>query len=509
MFRLAGLIAFGLAASALVRFDFQSAQEPPLKQDLPSKRGGGKNQGRQREYPAPTKAWNEGTILLGCPTDNSVDLAIHFKRDADAVLQYWQSDPGAAKSTAPFSLKAGVPYQTKITGLTANSSYNYRLSYKEAGEANFTPGPTYRIQTQRKLGAEFMFFVQGDSHPERVPKMHVPALYERTLMTAETQKPDFFICLGDDFSVDTLRERTKQTVEGVYTKQVPYLGLVGHSAPIYLVNGNHEQAAKANLDGTPDSLGVLVQTARNRNFAQPAPDGFYSGNAEPVEHIGLLRNYFAWTWGDALFVTIDPYWHSASAVDNAAGKGPKNEGGGKRSRNLWDITLGDAQYKWLHQTLLGSNAKYKFVFAHHVNGTGRGGVENAGLYEWGGHDPRGSDLFKSKRPGWDLPIHQLFVKAGVSIFFQGHDHIYCKQELDGVIYQSCPCPADPTNSLINGDAYRTGEKVPGAGLVRVSVGPAEAKVDYVRAYEPSAEVDGRKHGEIAHSYSVKPRGSSK
>ena len=354
-----------------------------------------------------------------------------------------------------------------------------------------------------------MFLVQGDSHPERVPKMHIPSLYERTLLMAEAQKPDLFICLGDDFSVDTLRERTKQTVEGVYTKQVPSLGLVGHSVPIYLVNGNHEQASKANLDGTPNSLGVWAQNARNRNFVQPAPDGFYTGNTEPVEHIGLLRNYFAWTWGDALFVTIDPYWHSATAVDNSAGKGPKDEGGGKRNRNLWDITLGDAQYKWLTKTLLESKAKYKFVFAHHVNGTGRGAIENATLYEWGGKDPRGGDLFSSKRPGWELPIHKLFVKAGVSIFFQGHDHIYCKQELDGVIYQSCPCPADPTNSLINGDAYKSGEKVPGAGLVRVTVGPTQTKVDYVRAYEPSAEVDGRTHGEIAHSYSVKPKGVSK
>lgn len=470
---------------------------------------GAQNQGRQREYPLPAKAWSEGSILLGNATDKSVDLVIHLMSDAEARIQYWRGDSGNFKSSSMFSLKAGVPHQTKITGLAANSSYSYRLSYKKVGASKEALSPEYRVQTQRKSGSEFMFFVQGDSHPERVPKMHVPSLYEKTLLTAAAQKPDLFICLGDDFSVDTLRERTKQTIEGVYTKQVPYLGLVGHSTPIYLVNGNHEQASKANLDGTPNSLGVLVQNARNRNFAQPAPDGFFTGNMEPVEHIGLLRNYFAWTWGDALFVTIDPYWHSATAVDNSAGKGPKDEGGGKRNRNLWDITLGDAQYKWLTNTLTESKAKYKFVFAHHVNGTGRGGVENATLYEWGGKDPRGGELFKSKRPGWELPIHQLFVKTGVSIFFQGHDHIFCKQELDGVIYQSCPCPADPTNSLINGDAYRSGEKVPGAGLVRVIVGPDQAKVDYVRAYEPEAEKDGHKHGEIAFSYSVKPNTGGK
>ncbi len=472
-------------------------------------RRGGQNPGRSREYPLPTKAWLEGSILQGNVTANSVEFAIHFLSNAEATFEYGTAGKPFSLKSQTVSLKAGVPFQTKLGGLSPSTTYAYRLRYKKSGQNTEEVSPTYQIQTQRKAGEAFMFFVQGDSHPERVPKMHIPSLYERTLLLAAAQKPDLYICLGDDFSVDNLRERTKQTVEGVYTKQVPYLGLVGHSSPIYLVNGNHEQASKANLDGTPQSLGVLAQTARNRNFVQPAPDGFYTGNSEPVEHIGMLRNYFAWTWGDALFVTIDPYWHSATAVDNSAGKGPKEEGGGKRNRNLWDITLGDTQYKWLTKTLLDSKAKYKFVFAHHVNGTGRGGVENATLYEWGGKDPRGADLFKSKRPGWDLPIHQLFVKAGVSIFFQGHDHIYCKQELDGVIYQSCPCPADPTNSLINGDAYKGGEKVPGAGLVRVTVDPSQTKVDYLRSYEPSAEVDGRKHGEIAHTYTVKPKGASK
>lgn len=475
------------------------------KKQQGQERRGGQNPGKSREYPLPASAWSEGTILLGNATDTSVEFTIHFKSDAEVYVEYGLSEGSLNEKSRPINVKAGIPFQSKLKGLKPNTGYVYRLKFRKESATSFESGRTYRIQTQRKAGSEFMFMVQGDSHPERVPKMNVPSLYERTLLTANDQRPDLFICLGDDFSVDTLRKRTPQTIEGVYKKQVPYLGLVAHSTPVYLVNGNHEQAARANLDGTPNSLGVLAQSARNRNFSQPAPDGFYTGNSEPVEHIGLLRNYFAWTWGDALFVTIDPYWHSNAVVDNSAGKGPKEEGGGgKKNRNLWDITLGESQYRWLTKTLTESKAKFKFVFAHHVNGTGRGAIENAGLYEWGGKDPRGTDLFKSKRPGWDLPIHQLFVKTGVSIFFQGHDHIFCKQELDGVIYQSCPCPADPTNSLINGDAYRSGEKVPGAGLVRVSVGPKEAKVDYVRAFEPSAEIEGHKHGEIAFSYTVRP-----
>ena len=43
----------------------------------------------------------------------------------------------------------------------------------------------------------------------------------------------------------------------------------------------------------------------------------------------------------------------------------------------WESTIGDAQYQWLKHTLEESEAKYKFVFAHHVLGTDRGAVEMA------------------------------------------------------------------------------------------------------------------------------------
>ena len=38
-------------------------------------------------------------------------------------------------------------------------------------------------------------------------------------------------------------------------------------------------------------------------------------------------------------------------------------------------------------------------------------------------------------------FHQLFVDYGVNIFIHGHDHLFVKQELDGVIYQLAPQPS--------------------------------------------------------------------
>ncbi len=110
-------------------------------------------------------------------------------------------------------------------------------------------------------------------------------------------------------------------------------------------------------------------------------------------------------------------------------------------------------------------------------GTGRGGVEEATSYEWG--DAAG---LAAHRPGWDKTIQQLFADSHVSIFFQGHDHIFVHQQLDGVTYQTLPEPADPNYSLFNANAYRTGDKLPNSGHVRVTVSPTGVTVDYIRSY---------------------------
>ena len=329
-----------------------------------------------------------------------------------------------------------------------------------------------------------------------------------------SQQPDFHILLGDDFSIDPLIDKgqaNQANVEKIYSTHRNWLSIAGNSVPIFLVNGNHEQAAAYLLDGTTTNPAILAGNARLKYYPLPAPNTFYSGDQTKVEGIGLLRDYYAWEWGDALFVSLDPYWHSKNAVDNVAGvsadeaaTGGKGggKGGGTKATNLWTVGIGDEQYAWLKQTLEKSTAKYKFVFAHHVLGTGRGGVEVSTNYEWGGQDPKGISTFAKERPNWSLPIHDLMVKNGVSIFFQGHDHIFVHQERDGLVYQSMPNPADDTFSMFNEAAYKTGTKAPNSGHVRVTVNPTEAKVEYFLA---ARSIDtSRKNLEIAHTYTVKP-----
>ena len=451
------------------------------------------------------------SLVLGRATATSITVSALAKETLEGFFEFGTAAGNYTRKTAVVAFAAGEPVEVVFDQLKPNTQYYYRLSYRAPGTAAFRQRAECRFATQRAPGSSFVFTLQGDSHPERPQSSH-PDLYARTLVTAAADQPDFHICIGDDFSVAKVRTLTPSSLAEPYLLQRPFLGLVGQTAPVFLMNGNHEQASLYNYqqDDERHDVAVGVQRARNRFYPTVAPDRFYSGNAEPLKEIGQLKNYCAWTWGDALFVILDNYWHSPALVDSGFGaKGKAGAGGGghadKKNRDWWAITIGDAQYQWLKRTLETSTAKHKFVFAHHILGSGRGGVDEADFYEWGGQGKKGEATFAQKRPGWELPIHALMVKHKVSIFFQGHDHLYCQQEKDGVVYQELPMPSDHGYVAYNEDRYASGKKLPSSGYLRVSVTPAAVKVDYVRCFLPKDETAETRHGMVAHSYQVAPK----
>ncbi len=266
-----------------------------------------------------------------------------------------------------------------------------------------------------------------------------------------------------------------------------YFGQLCQSAPLFLVLGNHDGESPRGRGGEADSLAVWSNLMRKRYFPNPLPDSFYTGNSAKHPEAGLLQDYYAWEWGDASFVVLDPFWFTA------------NQRG--RSDN-WRRTLGAAQYQWLKRTLESSRAKFKFVFIHHLVGGAdnqcRGGAEAAPLFEWGGRNPDGTEGFKQNRPGWPAPIHQLLAQNRVAIVFHGHDHFYARQDLDGIVYQEVPQPGDPHGSTRSAAeyGYKSGTMLGSSGHLRVVVSASQAKVDYIR---PDRSV--------AHSYSIPSSGN--
>lgn len=314
----------------------------------------------------------------------------------------------------------------------------------------------------------FVFTITADSHLDDHTDRE---FYQRTLKRAAADKPAFHIDLGDTFMSEKHTNRVNAAQQ--YVDQQRYFAMLG--APVHLVIGNHDGECGRYLDGTTNNLAVWSRAMRMKYFPEPlAPDG---------------RNYYAWETNNALFIALDPFWFSPRP---------------RRNDDNWFRTLGKEQYDWLKRTLQTSRAKFKFVFIHHLVGgadrQGRGGVEVVPFYEWGGKNANGTDGFAAHRPGWAAPIHQLLVTNHVNAVFHGHDHLYVKQELDGIVYQEVPQPGDPKGSTRSAAeyGYKSGVMLGSSGYLRISVSRDSAKVEYVRMSVGKAD-------SVANSYEIKSR----
>jgi len=440
--------------------------------------------------PSDSKTYNE---ILGRPTNSSVTLSILFDQPSEFYLEYGTTSGTYPMKTATLTTTNDTPQETDLTNLSANTKYYYRPCYRAVGSSTaFLAGPEHTFQTQRFPGTAFTFTIEADEH--LYDKKGVLSIYQICLNNQAADNPDFMFSLGDTFGDDHQATTiTSDQLDVLHKYYRPLLGSICSSVPFFFCLGNHEGENDYYMGlNPPNNLAINGTLWRKFYWPNPFPNGFYSGNSEhEAWGISTPENYYSFTWGDALFVVLDVYRYQNKT-------NPKPEG--------WDWSLGSAQYNWLKNTLESSKSKYKFVFAHHVRGEGRGAIALAKYFEWGGFEQNGvTNGFAIKRPGWAKPIHQLFIDNKVNIFFQGHDHLFAHEVLDGITYQEVPMPSDSTyqiGMLANADAY-TSDQIAGTGHLRVNVSPSEVKVDYIQAYLPRDENGSRKNRQVAFTYSIK------
>ena len=459
--------------------------------------GGGGPTGTAPTSPAPipTASGFPGTAILGAPTASSVTLSLLAATALDVYVEHGAASGTYTARTATTSLKAGVPIQVTLTGLKPNAAWFYRIRYRATGKTTFSAAVQQSFRTQRSVASSFTFAVEADPHVDIDKKMQ-PALFRQELANVLAGKPDFLVDLGDTFLGDKFAQSWADVVKQ-YVNVRSYFGIVGPSVPLFLVNGNHEGEDGWALNGTPDNLSVWAAKARKLYYPVPSAGSFYSASSVREPFVGQRDSYYAWEWGDALFVVLDPFSYTTVNPN--------------KSGDLWDWTPGEAQHTWLTRVLSTSKSTYKFVFSHHVIGDVRGGVEWAGLYEWGGSAKNGADQFAAERPGWGLPIHDLFVKYGVTIFFQGHDHLYVRQEQDGVVYQEVPQPATPGGDPQNQAheyAYKSGVILASTGHLQVTVSGTGVKVNYIRSSVSASGGPGSDNATTVYSYTI-PRPSGR
>ena len=406
-------------------------------------------------------------LILARPEKNSVTLSVLAYQDMEGFVAYGTQPGACAMQTPVRQFKKGAPVELVIGALQADTRYYYQFRSRPPGAEQFTNSPEYAFHTARPPGGSFTFTLTADAHLDEHTS---PEVYLQTLANVRADQPDFHIDLGNLFMTDKHASRDEAARQ--YLAQRYYLGQIGCSIPVLLALGTHDGESGKDDDGSGDCLAVWSNLIRKRYFPNPVPDDFYTGNNLPKPHCGLLQDYYAWEWGDALFVVLDPFRYSI-----------RQRGGG----DGWGWSLGQAQYRWLEQTLEQSRAKFKFVFIHNLlcgDQAARGGVEVAAYNEWGGKNADGSDGFKAHRPGWDAPVHQLLVRNNVAAVFKAHDNFYARQELDGVLYLMVPQPSFAGNDRIRdleNYGYKQGTFLGNSGHVRVTVSPGKVTVDYVKS----------------------------
>lgn len=435
------------------------------------------------------------TEILGKPTDHSISVKCFFDTTIELRAEYGTISGAYTNQTGWQTFTSAQAAEVTLSNLSSNTHYYYRLQYRWPGASSLISRPEFTFNTQRSPGSTFRFVVQADPHMD---EQSDTALYALALKNELEDQPDFMIDLGDFLMTDKLKN---QATNSIPHDTIPYRCKLlrkhyeksCHSLPLFIALGNHEGESGWNLNGNPNNIAVWDAIERKKYFSNPSPDSFYTGDTTNNLYIGQRENYYAWEWGDAQFIVLDPYWYTSPKPDSLHG---------------WRWTLGKTQYDWLKKTLENSTANYKFVFAHQIIGgdpDGRGGVEFADRYEWGGDNLDGTDGWAANRPGWYKPIKDLLTEHRVNIFFHGHDHFFGKQEKDCLIYQESPQPSHPNFSNVNYAAdygYVSGQILPQSGHIRVTVAPSGVQVDYVRAYLPQNENATRHNKDISATYFI-------
>ena len=378
-------------------------------------------------------------IQLSKKSTNSLSFTVTAAASGSFYLEYGATKEQLVTKSAITKISANKPLTFELRNLEVNTLLYYRVRYLLGKSRSYLATPITSARTTQLLSTS-TFAVQADPHMDQNSSAEV---YLNTLKQVVAAAPAFLMDLGDIFMVDKLQDKSEANIRARFELMKSYYAKL-ENVPLRITLGNH--------DG---ELGYSKFNTKN-----------YRREYFP-EQTGELA-YYSFEGPNQLHVVLDPFTYT---MEN-----PKDDG--------WQWTLGKAQYEWLKKTLKESEARHKFVYIHHLlvgNAQSRGGVEIAHLNEWGGKNVDGSYGFDQFRPGWGQPVHQILLENKVGFVFKGHDHLYVKQDLDGIVYQTLPQPSHPGDKLdVKQYGYLSGKGVGGSGFLKVRTEGDTAFVDFIK-----------------------------
>jgi predicted phosphodiesterase len=373
--------------------------------------------------------------------------------------------------------------QWVVAGLAPGRRYDYVIRAsdgREGGQEADAGGQAEEILyqgravTTRAPGATFTFALLTDSHIQ--PRDPLPlgttvgtdffGFDESTLLAVAgdmaASHPDFMIHLGDmlDYHLFGFNEPPPDASWSrlAYLNYRRLLGdTLGHAAH-FAVIGNWDGE-----DGffTPEEM-ERSSSQRLLYVPGPHPDTYPQGGS-------ANQDYYAFTWGDALFVVLNvmTYTPTRHLLGNDPGVAD-------------DWTLGADQRAWLERTLAAASSKWRFLFIHHPVGGAAGDSINSAYGRGGG---------RAARVGEQSLVHDMMLKYGVQILFHGHDHVFTDMTVDGIHYTlpgSAGAPWKFDQSITGYEKFW-----PDSGHGKVQVGPDRVQVDFIAV-----------GGQVLNSYTV-------
>lgn len=394
--------------------------------------------GKQGPKAGGSQAQSKALFPLVGASEASVRLNTWFDQPAEFFFTWGPGGQPLDRSTETSRAFGQGTVETVLKDLEPGQTWGYQLHWKHNGETDFREGPVGRFVTPRAPGEAFRFVIEADPHLDEnaSPSGYLTALHDMAALT-----PDFCVDLGDASMVGKLAGTLAEARDRNLVVR-SYWDELGGTAPFFMVLGNHDGEVGW-ADGKSPMTTAQARDIRRSLFPNPDPtrSRFYQG---------ISDTSYAFTWGDALVVALDPF--NPTTRRTAQG-------------TAW--TLGQAQLDWLASTLRTSRVAFKFVFIHHLVGgpssEARGGAQAASQGEWGAQ------------------IHPLLVETKVNAVFHGHDHFYSREVKDGVVYQLVPQPSALGRPDVAKTAakygYTGGDNLPSPGFLLVTVGPQQATVE--------------------------------
>ncbi len=413
--------------------------------------------------PAPTLV---GAALVSAPTSEGFGLnaVLRFGDPREIRARVRQAGTTPWTELGPPSTPASDVAEWAVTGLAGGRLYQYEVFAVDGVDGGATLVlSTGSAMTKRAAGASFTFDILADSHIQPCDSLAegTSICGDDYLSEAQTtlldvsagirkDQPDFVIHLGD--MLDYHRFGFNEPPPDSHWARLAYLnyrrlmvdtlGVAAH----FLTIGNWEGESGCN----PSE--AIERSSSQRKLYLPGPKAdTYPEGGSPNE------DYYAFTWGDALFVVLNVMTYTPTCHLLSGPVGLPD-----------DWTLGQAQLAWLESTLANATSKWRFTFIHHAVGGNAGDSSNSAYGRGGG---------RAANVGEQAVIHQMLLTYGVQIFFYGHDHVFTDMVVDGIHYTlpgSSGAPWKFDTSTTGYEQYWSD-----AGHARVTVSPTQVVVDFV------------------------------